>query len=166
MSGDGRIEDDFGGETRQFRVALGELRKIQIKCADGPSTIASRLARCAQVVRAMPGAKVIDLVTTGLGDWRVDDVREPILQGLIGGGLSPNEASRLVTEWIDARGFVGVIENASLALALVIGGVALPVGETSASPKRPTRARQKNSTSPTSTAPAPRSASPRAKSTT
>lgn len=158
MEGTGSIEEHFGGEARQFRVALGELRKIQIKCEAGPATIAGRLARCAQVLRQMPKATALELALTGLGDWRVDDIREPIFHGLMGGGMSPNDAGKLVAEWIDKRGFRGLIENAELALALVIAGVAQPeddqVGEPAAGTTKAKRTRKTKSPSPTSTAPA------------
>lgn len=159
MSGDGRIEEDFGGERRSFRVGLGELRRIQEACDAGPPVIAGRLARCVQVLRAMPKATVGDLALAGLGDWNVDDIREPVLQGLLGAGMAPTDAARLVVRWIDQRGFQGLIENAGLALALVIAGVDVPkddpVSGGQAGAAKATTSRGKRSPSPSSTAPAP-----------
>lgn len=37
------------------------------------------------------------------GEWKVDDYRETILQGLLGGGMSAAEARKLVKTWVDDR---------------------------------------------------------------
>lgn len=113
----------FGGEERAFRVLLGELRAIQQACDCGPAVVGQRLARCAQVKQENPQASVYQLLALGLGEWRVEDVREPILQGLIGGGLSPNDATRLVREHLDGRGFKGLVENVELALLCIAAGL-------------------------------------------
>lgn len=114
----------FGGEERSFRVALAELRAIQSACDAGPAVVAERLARCVQVKRAHPRASVFELLALGLGDWRIEDVREPVLQALIGGGLSPNAAAALVRRHIDDRGLKGLVENVELALICIAAGVA------------------------------------------
>mgnify|MGYP001627483063 CR=1 FL=1 len=114
----------FGGEERSFRVALAELRAIQSACDAGPAVVAERLARCVQVKRAHPQANIFELLALGLGDWRIEDVREPILQALIGGGLSPNAAGALVRRHIDDRGLKGLVENVELALVCIAAGVA------------------------------------------
>jgi hypothetical protein len=161
-AGTGQITEDFGGEPRPFCVRIGELRKIQDRCGAGPAQIAERLARCVTTYTTNPAATPLQLVTLGLGDWRVDDIREPIFQGLIGGGMNPNVAGKLVREWVDDRGFRGLVENAGLALTLVVAGVEAPAGEGEppAGEKEPA-----SSTSEPSTEAAPPSASPPEKST-
>lgn len=131
----GAIEEDFGGEPRSFLVRIGELRAIQTKCSAGPAVVAQRLARCVAVVEAKPDAQVGELAMLGLGDWNVDDVREPILQGLIGAGMSPNDAGKLVRTWVDERGFRGLVENARLALLVLVAGVATPEDDPVGEPK-------------------------------
>lgn len=126
MSGVGPIEDEFGGEVRTFRVLVAELRQIQTVCGAGPGEVAHRLAQSVQALHTMPKATVLQLAAAGVGSLNVDDVREPILQGLIGGGMTPNEAGRLVRRWIDGRGFDGLLENASLALKLIVAGYSQP----------------------------------------
>lgn len=169
MEGTGWIEEPFGGEDRRFRVAIRELRLIQAKCAAGPPELARRLARGVLQRRATPNATALELSVRGMGEWNVDDVREPILQGLVGGGLSPNDAANLVREFIDDRGFKGLFENVELALTLVIAGVATPeadpLGEPPAGAEAKTTSRSAKSASLGSTGRAPRSASPRGKST-
>jgi len=159
MRGDGRIEADFGGEPRFFRVANGELRKIQEKCDAGPAHIAAAIAPCVQAVRQNPKATILELALAGLGDWMVDYIREPVFQGLLGGGMSPNEAGKLVRTWIDDRGFKGLVENAGLALTLIVAGVDSPEdeepGEPDAGVMTPTRSREERSTSAGSTEPEP-----------
>ena len=126
------VREDFGGEERTFLVRIGELRKIQTACNAGPGEIAQRLARCVQTVREFPQATIYDQVLIGMGSLYVDDVREPILQGLIAGGMTSADATKLVRQEIDERGFRGLMENAALALALVIAGVSMPAEEADA----------------------------------
>jgi hypothetical protein len=65
-----------------FDLRLGEVRKIQEKTGLGPGVILERLQS---------------------GEWKVDDYREVILQGLLAGGMSAPEASKLVRLWVDDR---------------------------------------------------------------
>lgn len=140
MLPDGRVTRMFAGEERQFLVQIGQLREIQKVCAAGPATVANRLGRLVAVRKAKPDASMIDLILTGLGDWRVDDVRVPILEGLVAGGMSTNDAAGLVRKEIDDRGFRGLFENADLALELIVAGVeAEPVGEPKAAATTKTR---------------------------
>lgn len=80
MSRSGDVSFDWGGEFRTFRLALGEIRKLQERTNAGPFELLRRL-------------------TTGA--WRVDDIRETIRLGLEGGGMTPSEAGRLVRDYVD-----------------------------------------------------------------
>ncbi len=158
MRGSGVVEEDFGGEKRLFRIRCGELRKIQETCGTGPGEVARRVARGVAVRRANPKASILDQVAIGLGEWRVDDVREPIFLGLIGGGMAPNDAGKLVREWIDDRGFHGLIENLDLALVLLVAGIDEPeddrVGEPRPEDNRPpAKARKSRSRKSTASEP-------------
>ncbi len=75
MSRSAEIEIAFGGEDRPFRLNIGRLRALQEKVDAGPMELVNRMAA---------------------GAWRVDDLRETILQGLIGGGMASAEATRLM----------------------------------------------------------------------
>lgn len=129
--------EDFGGEPQQFRVLIPELQAIQKKCGVGPATVAYRLAHAAMVRRRNPKATTLELMAQNLGDFTVDDVREPVLQGLLGGGMNPNVAGKLVRTWIDDRGFKGLVENIDLALMCISIGFEEPesLGETQAGTK-------------------------------
>lgn len=117
---------EFGGEERPFRCLHAELRKIQANCDAGPSEIARRLAQCVRVQRQYPKASILEQAVLGLGDWRIEDVREPILQGLIGGGMTAGDAFKLVRSNIDERGMRGLVEHAELALTVMLTGAQLP----------------------------------------
>lgn len=162
-----RLELELGGEVRAFAVGYGWARKVQDKCGAGPAAIAQRLAAMA-VKRPEHMSPFQWIAAGGLGTAMVDDVREPIFQGLIAGGLTPNEAGKVVRDWVDERPFA---EPAPVALELLLGFLLGPQddpagelqGAPAAAPEAPSP--PKRSASRKSTARAPRSASPRAKST-
>jgi hypothetical protein len=81
------------------------------------------------VLLEFPAASILEQATIGLGDWKVEDVREPIFVGLVAGGLSPNDAGKLCRTWIDERGFKGLVENAELALTIILVGLDIPEDE-------------------------------------
>lgn len=102
MSRHGEITLPFGTEERLFRLGLAEIRKIEERCAAGVPELMSRVS---PLVRAL-GAKLsfAQIVAGGfLGTWRIDDAREPILQGLIGGGMGSTEAGVLVRSLFDEK---------------------------------------------------------------
>ena len=105
MSRSGAIELAWNGGTHSFRLAIGEWVKLQEKCDCGPPELLARLME---------------------KRWRIDDLREPIRLGLIGGGLAPVEANRLVADWVDARPFA---ENVPLARAIVLASLVGAPGE-------------------------------------
>ncbi len=124
---DGAILRPWGDGDRAFRLGIGEWRKVQEKCDAGPPELLARLGAIQAAKRAFPDQKVFDLALAGgLGAWRVDDVREVLLQGLIGGGMSPTEAAGLVRELIDER---PLFENVSLAFEVVLASVMGPDDE-------------------------------------
>ncbi|QTL01912.1 gene transfer agent family protein [Aquabacter sp. L1I39] len=112
MSSSGEISFAWGDGEHAFRLAIGGLRELQDKCNAGPGQIYTRL---------------------GDGTWRVDDIRETLRIGLIGGGMKPTDAHVLVTRYVDGR---PLAENISPAMAVL--GAALigvpddKVGETEA----------------------------------
>lgn len=125
MSRTGEVTLDFAGEERPFRLPIGRLRVLQERCDAGPLELVRRYEN---------------------GNWRVDDVREPILQGLIGGGMDQAMATKLVTQFFD--GFP-LLKFVTLAQVIVLAALAgspeedadedgtKPVGEPPASPLSP-----------------------------
>lgn len=101
MSGTGRITIVWGGDEREFRLAIGQLRRLQEKTGAGPMAVATRLAG---------------------GTFMVDDVRESIRLGLIGGGMKPSEADELVKEYVDERPLLeNVITAREILMAALVG---------------------------------------------
>lgn len=135
------IEAPFGGETRKFRIDIGGLRELQEKCDAGPATILTRLASFQPQVagkdRPNPDDYVdgiesaqysSDLTTYSLlrsigGDWRVNDVREPIRLGLIGAGMTPTDAMILVSRYIDQLHKYPLADNVPLAAEIVMHAI-------------------------------------------
>lgn len=126
----------------KFRLAIGQLRELQEKCDAGPQTILTRLAA---------------------GSWRVDDIRETIRLGLIGGGLKPSEALTLVQRYVDDRPLGESVQTAqAIVLVAVFGAPDEPTpGKAAAAKAEATE----SSPSPPSTASPRRSASRPAKRT-
>lgn len=160
MSRGGEIVRLWGDEERTFRLGVGEWRKVQETCDAGPAEIAGRLSVWAAARRRNPNASFLDLLAAGaLGSWRVDDIREPLYRGLIGGGMDPTAAGRLLRELHDER---PLTENIGLALDVVLASIVGPGDETVGEPSgaRPTttksasRSPVKSSASPTTTEPA------------
>lgn len=146
MSGTGDVTAEFAGEARDFRIRLGELRRIEAKCGDAIGDVLRRLARCALVVSKVEG---IEAYALGV-EVRADDVREVIYQGLVGRGMPSGDATRLIATEIDDRGLKGILDNAVVALRVLTGTQETPPGEPPAgeSPATPASA----STSSASTA--------------
>jgi hypothetical protein len=121
MSRSGEIVRAWGDADRTFRLGIGEWRKIQETCDAGPGEIAARLAAWVALRQANPRAGFLQLLAAGgVGAWRIDDVREPLLRGLVGGGLNPTEAASVVRELHDDR---PLMENLDLALAVVLASL-------------------------------------------
>lgn len=81
MSYDPTLEIEWAGELRIFRLGTGEIIRLQDKAApDGPWVAFEKL-------RA--------------GNCRVDLIHEVIKQGLIGAGVSANEAARFIKEAVE-----------------------------------------------------------------
>lgn len=154
MARAGELVRAWGDQDRTFRLGIGEWRKVQETCDAGPGEIAARLSTWAAMRQRNPQATFFDLLAAGgMGAWRVDDIREPLYRGLIGGGMEPTEAGRLVRELHDER---PLLENVDLALAVVLASLVGPEDEPLGEPKgeRPT-------TTSTARSPGGKSASPR-----
>jgi len=99
MSRDASIELDFGPGEQRFRLAWGQLASLQEACDAGPYVILERLMN---------------------GAWKMNDIRETIRYGLIGGGMPPHEALKLVREYVEAR---PPIESVMIAQAVLSAGL-------------------------------------------
>ena len=131
----GEVRLAFGTEERAFRLGIAEWRQVQERCNAGPVELLRRLTA---------------------GDWRVDDVREIMLQGLIGGGMDSTLSGITVRNVLDEAPLTKFVQGAyMIALASLSGPEDEPLGEkTTATPrKRTTRSRAAKSASPKSTPP-------------
>lgn len=75
MSRHGDITLDWADGQYTFRLAWGELIKLQEACDAGPQHILDRL-------------------TTG--KWKLEDIEHVIFQGLVGGGMTTESARKLM----------------------------------------------------------------------
>ncbi|EHK56817.1 gene transfer agent family protein [Allomesorhizobium alhagi] len=82
MSRDASVTLDFGDNTYLFRLAWGELEKLQEERDTGPYVILDRLLT---------------------GRWLVQDIASPIRLGLIGGGMEPIAALKLTRAYVEGR---------------------------------------------------------------
>lgn len=99
MSRDASITLDWADGTYAFRLAWGELEKLQEACDAGPYVILGRL---------------ID------GAWRVADISNVIRLGLIGGGMPPVEALKKVRGYVEDR---PPMENLTIAQAVLSAAI-------------------------------------------
>lgn len=97
---DALVELVWGDGLNRFALHIGELRELQKKCDAGPQRILQRLASV---------------------DWLVDDIRETIRLGLIGGGKTPSEAHALTVRYFDER---TPLESRRPAMVILSAGVA------------------------------------------
>lgn len=81
-SRDASLDVLFGDGEHKFRLAIGELRELEEKRDAGSPLILRRLLT---------------------GEWWVDDVREVIRLGLVGGGMPATDATKLVKRYVEDR---------------------------------------------------------------
>jgi hypothetical protein len=108
VSRHGTIRLIFAGDERPFRLAYKQLRELQELCTlpgdkivSGPLAIASRL---------------------GEGTWRLQDVREAIRLGLVGGGMKDGEATALVKRQIEDSE-ESLLDHVALARAVLFAAL-------------------------------------------
>jgi hypothetical protein len=96
---------EWAGVERRFALAIGHLRELQSHCGIGPQALWVRMVG---------------------PDWRVDDAREVIRLGLIGGGMEPSKASALIRDYYDP--WIGDPVHLPTARAILAGAMTPPVG--------------------------------------
>lgn len=152
MPANGQIELTWGDGDHVFNIAkIGQALELEEKCGAGIGTIITRL-------RA--------------GTFFINDFRETIRLGLIGGGMEPPKAMQLVRRYVDARPWAESVLPAQAILTVAMVGVPgddvgkKPIAEqTTSEPDAQPTAQMTGLSAPQSTAPAPPSDSPRDKST-
>lgn len=85
-----------------FDLKLEQMRNVQEKTGFGP----------ARLVKNLQG-----------DEWKIDEYREVILQGLLGAGMELDKARPLIRKWVDQRPAKESILPATLILmAFIVGG--------------------------------------------
>lgn len=102
MSRAAETEVPFAGEMRLFRMRIGAQRAVQEKCDAGPMELLRRF---------------------GDGTWRVDDLREPIYQGLVDGGMDQAKATQLLVSNFDDKPKMQFVPIARAVVAIGLVGV-------------------------------------------
>jgi tail tube GTA-gp10-like protein len=80
MSRDASIVLPFAASDFTFRLAIGQWQKLEEAVDCGPVILIDRLYN---------------------GQWKVNDIRETLRWGLIGGGMKPAKAAEMVRDFIE-----------------------------------------------------------------
>jgi hypothetical protein len=127
---------DFAGERRTFNLSpIGCIKRVQDACDAGPQHVLNRL---------------LD------GSWRIEDLRLPIEQGLVGGGVTQREAQALVEKWLDPepkQQFLPVAQ--AVLMAWLVGSEDEDLGELKGEAGTSSPSPAESSGSPASTEPEP-----------
>ena len=136
MSAGGNVSFLWGDGEHRFALLLGQIRELQDNTGVGPHQLYLRLFDNA---------------------WRVDDLSEILRLGLIGGGMAPVDALKLVARYCyPARPMVESVKPAIAVLAAALIGVPDdPVKVASAGKMKAAKGKKRaGSPSPQSMAPA------------
>lgn len=108
-----RVTLNWADGVYEFTLPWGHIVELQDKTGVGPYTLMARLM--AQ-------------------EWRVQDLRETIRLGLIGGGLPPSQALTLVQRYVEAR---PLLESVPIAQAIIMSALVAPEGVSSPKDQAP-----------------------------
>lgn len=138
MSRNGDVTFIFGDGPHKFRFAIGELQEFEEKFDIGAELVLRRLVEN--------------------NDWRIVQAREAHRIGLIGGGMKPSEAYKLIERYASEPPFIHLRHGLQAILQGALLGA--PDGEQpgkkakAARAEQPTSDQTGSSPSPPSTAPA------------
>lgn len=121
MSRSAKITLEWADGEYDFRMGIGELKELQEKTR--------RIKNAAGDYQYFGPMKIYEMLSNG--QWNVDDVREPIRIGLIGAGMPPVEAKRLVNRYVDEvpDWTVNCIIAANIVAAACLGWEIEPLGK-------------------------------------
>lgn len=99
----GKVELAWGDGEHTFNIAkIAQALELEEKCGCGVSEIFNRLHS---------------------GKWHVNDLREVLRLGLIGGGMAPPEALKLVKRYVDDRPWAESVQPATTVMMAALIGV-------------------------------------------
>lgn len=141
MSRDASLTLEWGDGEHVFRLRHGELIELQEKTDAGPMWILTRMMTPTPENRG----------------WRVEDIREVIRLGLIGGGMEPGKALRLIRSYVDPR---PPMENLLFAQSILAAGIMgvpddQPQKKSAVASMKSTRSRAASGDGPPSSEPVP-----------
>lgn len=145
MSVSARTSILWGDGEHPARLTIDGARELQQKTGVGPYALLRRMLA---------------------GDWQVDDFRETIRIGLIGGGMEPHTALVAVMRYADARPWLESIQPAMTILQAALSGEEEEKKTAGKSPAKRPKTTTAASASPRSSATGRSSGSRRAKSAT
>lgn len=104
------------------------LTQITIPWADGEYAFDLKLGNV-RAVEEKTGLGLVEIYESlHSGKWKVDHIREVLLQGLLGGGFAVDGARKLILKWVDNRpAQEGLLPAQSIILAWLVGA---PQGKT------------------------------------
>lgn len=97
MSATGTRTIVWAGGEDQFCLKIGQILDLEERCKAGVAVIANRLTS---------------------GEWGLNDVRETVRLGLIGGGMDPERAMSKVNNFVDAND-AGIAHSVLVAFAII-----------------------------------------------
>lgn len=101
MSASAKGEVLFGDAVYPVFLGIEHHRELQEKTGAGPYAVMRRIVA---------------------GDWRIDDLRETIRLGLIGGGMEAHRALVLTMRYVDARPKLEAVDPALKILDIALSG--------------------------------------------
>lgn len=125
MSRDASVTFDWGDGETTFRLGWGEIEKLQEVRDCGPYVILDRLHS---------------------GTWHVQDIKEVIRWGLIGGGMKPADATRQIRLFVEGLPPADNLEAAQRIMR--VGTFGVP-DETVGEPEAANPVESASTTSPT-----------------
>ena len=142
MSRSAKVRLEWGDGDYDFRLSIGQLDEYDDLTGCGPGY-------------------ALGLIRAGaFANWKPKMVREAIRLGLIGGGMDPHQALRLVKRYVDARPLGESLATAqAVLLAAVVGAPEEPIPELSGTGSDRSPSQTDASGSEVSTPPAPPSGS-------
>lgn len=116
MSGDGTgsVTMAWGDGEYRFRLAIGQLRELQAKVNEPRVKVGAKPLGPRGLLRALIAGE----------EW-IDDAREIMRLGLIGGGngMTPPKALNLVQQYVDGRPIAESVVPATVILMAAVSGV-------------------------------------------
>ena len=98
----GKTELPFGNDTHIFKIGYGQIKDIQDTTDAGVEFILKSMFD---------------------GTWKIEYIRETIRCGLIGGGMSPAEAIRMVKTYVEDTETYPIAGNIPIAASILAAAI-------------------------------------------